>query len=458
MSITKRAVLLSAAALGAAGLAGAEGEGFDGDWRGVLSVGSITLRLRLVVAGDAATLYSLDQGNAEIPASAVVIDGDQISATFPSIGARYEGRRAGETIEGVFTQGASAPLTFTRGAAAAPAPRAALTAEGLEALRAHAGAPAMAAAARGPDGRALDLAVGVRAVGRSEAVSTEDKWHIGSITKSMTATLVALAVEAGEVRWEDEVGDVLGPEAAASAHSKATFLHLLSHRAGLQGNLPTLAIYRRENPAPMEERAAYARAALAQSPAGPMEETFLYSNNGFIVAGAMLEARLGQSWEELIRTRLFAPLGMNSAGFGAPETGSAYTQPRGHAAGAGDALRAYPPGPSDNPVVLGPAGRVHCTLGDLLKFAAAHRDRASILSDESWTRLHTPPFGGQYALGLVRRGETLWHNGSNTLWYAEMIIDPTRGIVAASAANDGRTGAVAAPVGEALIGAVAALA
>jgi hypothetical protein len=54
-------------------------------------------------------------------------------------------------------------------------------------------------------------------------------------------------------------------------------------------------------------------------------------------------------------------------------------------------------------------------------------------------------------MGFSRQGNALWHNGSNTLWYAEVMFDQSRGIVAAAAANDGRAGDLRAPVGAALV-------
>lgn len=436
----------------------AQDGGVEGEWSALLRIGSTSLRLRLDIAGDRATLYSLDQGNAAIPGAATV-SGDSVRLAFPSINARFEGVRAGDRIEGTFTQGAAAPLVFHRGGADRVAPPArpdALTAAALEAARARVNAPALAAASRRRDGRALDLAAGRRARTNPAAVTTADRWHLGSISKSMTATLIAGAVEAGLLGWEDEVGDVLGVPGAPCA--KARLTHLLSHRAGLQANLATARLftaYRRYNDRPLEERRAFALEALALPAAGPMEETFVYSNVGYVIAAAMLEARAGAPWEELIRTRLFAPLGMDSAGFGPPGSAGAFDEPMGHTLlGA-----AQPPGGqyADNVAAMGPAGRVHASLDDLLAFAAAHRDRTALLRGESWDRLHTPPYGGQYAMGLVRRGESLWHNGSNTLWYAEMIIDPGRGIVAAAASNKAGT-EIETAVGETLIGAAAAVA
>ena len=226
-----------------------------------------------------------------------------------------------------------------------------------------------------------------------------------------------------------------------------TPVHLLSHHAGLQGNipLPSLLGYPLEEDDPRQSRLAYAREALAQEPEGPPGVAPSYSNNGYVIAGAMLEVRLGAPWETLIRERLFAPLGL-AAGFGAPGTPGLLDAPVGHsvnllgAVGLGSRRTAHRPGTGriDNPAVLGPAGRVHMTLPDLLVFLAAHRDRTALLSAASWRRLHEPPFGGAHALGLIVRDDgVLWHNGSNTLWYAEALIDRTRDVVAAAAANDG---------------------
>lgn len=292
-------------------------------------------------------------------------------------------------------------------------------------------------------------------------MTVNDRWHVGSITKSITATLIARCVEAGQLSWDDTVAGVLGGVAGdmRPEYRDATFRHLLSHRAGLQANIPMAEFtrYRRDNPDPREERVAFARQALSQAPHGAKEATFLYSNNGYVVAAAMLEAKLGAPWETLVRAHVFEPLGLASAGFGAPGTPGAFDEPVGHAAGL-LGLRAFPPGEpiTDNPAVMGPAGRVHMRFEDMLRYLSAHRDGAALLSAASWQTLHTPPFGGDYAMGWVKRGDVLWHNGSNTLWYAEVMCDPAGGVAAVAAANDGRPSAAPA-VGAALLGAATAI-
>jgi hypothetical protein len=159
---------------------------------------------------------------------------------------------------------------------------------------------------------------------------------------------------------------------------------------------------------------------------------------------------------------LFDRFGMPTAGFGAPGVVGAHDQPVGHAPGLLGRLQPHPPGSelTDNVAALGPAGRVHAGLYDVLHYLRCHSERVLMLQRrESWDMLHTPPFGGDYAMGWVKRHDgALWHNGSNTLWYAEVMFDATRGVVAAAACNDGRADAMSRPVGAALLGAVASVA
>jgi CubicO group peptidase (beta-lactamase class C family) len=298
--IGRRPMLLGAtlSSLWACGARAQNASDFSGAWFGALELGSTRVRLRLVLEeGPRAVLYSMDQGNSAIPAGETRIDGDRIRLSFPAINARYEGRLSGARIEGEFTQGRTMPLIFSRGENGADAIEP-LSDARLEALRASADAPALAAAALNiATTYSVSAAQGVRELGRSERVTVDDKWHLGSITKSMTATLVAQCVEAGEATWDDTVAGVLGaviPDMRAE-YRDVTFRHLLSHRAGLLANIGMADLLRfpRESADSREDRIAYARTGLRQAPRGPKEQTFEYSNTGYVIAGAMLEAKIG---------------------------------------------------------------------------------------------------------------------------------------------------------------------
>ncbi len=288
------------------------------------------------------------------------------------------------------------------------------------------------------NGSKPEIAVdGVRISGQEASVAAQDKWHWGSISKSMTATLAARLVEKGAVAWEDTIGARLGKVAPKmlEAYRDATLQHLLCHRAGLAANIPIgrFADFGQNPGNPIEDRLRWVRLALEQQPVGPKEETYVYSNNGYVVAGAMLESATGQAWESLMQREVFEPLGIADAGFGPPQG----AQPRGHRPASG-VDRAVPAN-ADNPAALGPAGRVHMSLTDMARYLLAHsQKRKDFLRPETYDLLHSTPYGGIYALGWVKTGpDGRWHNGSNTMWYAEAAIRLTDGSVAAVAVNDG---------------------
>ena len=297
-----------------------------------------------------------------------------------------------------------------------------------------------------------DIAVGKRAINRDIPAEPGDLWHFGSITKSMTATLIARLVEQDVVSWDTTIGEVYGEVIADMdpAWQAVSFRELLTHRSGLAGNISMLKFlrYDRVTEDARADRLDYAAYMLTREPSYTPGEGFEYSNAGFIIAGAMLEGITGERWEDLITREVFAPLGLESAGFGpVGESGEVLDQPRGHKPlFFGIGRQAVPPGPNaDNPEVLGPAGRVHMSLTDLAAYGRMHipgqaPDGSEFLSAESLATLHTPP-AGNYAMGWVVSPPAgfaahLWHNGSNTINYAELYVDAPSGMVVVMAAND----------------------
>jgi CubicO group peptidase (beta-lactamase class C family) len=193
---------------------------------------------------------------------------------------------------------------------------------------------------------------------------------------------------------------------------------------------------------------------LTQPPEVKPGTEYLYSNAGYSVAGAAAERITDTDWEELMEQRLFHPLGMKTAGFGAMGEPDKIDQPWPHRAENTGALP-IPPGPmSDNPPALGPAGRVHCSIGDWAKFILAHIKGAngekSLLAPESFGILHTPAFEGDYACGWIATerpwggGRVLTHAGSNTMNYAVVWMAPERDFAALAATNHGGDAAHAA--------------
>ncbi|GHC87987.1 serine hydrolase domain-containing protein [Novosphingobium pokkalii] len=311
--------------------------------------------------------------------------------------------------------------------AAAPAfPR---TASAARRLRRQLGVPALAAGWRNA-GDGGETCAGLRMASAKEApVLAGDAWHWGSITKPVTATLIAQAVEAGELAWDEPLVTRLALPDADAWHG-VTLLHLLSHTSGFARlDLDTeMDAFPADEADPRASRVALTRMTLARAPQAAPGARFIYSNRNYVAAAAMLEAACGAPWEDLLRQRLFPASGMTGAGFGAPGTPGRLDQPVGHAWWPGEHGTPHPPGvpPTDNPAVAGPAARLHAPIAAMTAFLDAHRTRAPLLRAETWQRLHTPPFGGSYALGWVVRADgSLWHDGSNNLWTAQVLVSPS---------------------------------
>lgn len=304
-----------------------------------------------------------------------------------------------------------------------------MTAATLSLLRRAAGTPGMVAFWQRGQDRPTILADGLRAAGHPQYVGPDDRWHIGSITKSFTATLFARAVEAGVIGWDTPLGAVL-PH-APRRHRKLTAIDLLSHHAGLAKDIPLPALFAmpQHEADARASRARFAEIALEMPRTGKPRRDFHYSNAGYVLAAHMLETAVGLPFEALLRREVLVPLGLGSAGFGPPGAPQSHEQPWGHDGGV--------PVFADNPAAMAPAGGLHIAPADLMTYLAAHRDRAPLLRPESWTQLHRPRFGSMMALGwFVDPDGSLWHNGSNTRWYAEVLIDQRAGAVMGHCGND----------------------
>ena len=294
-------------------------------------------------------------------------------------------------------------------------------------------------------------ASGERRRGAGIPVTVDDRWHVGSITKSMTATLLAVLEDDRLLSAEDTVAALLPDVDVSEGWGGCTLHHLLTHTAGAPENFPSkVQSVWPETPGELvAARRRFVADVLAKEPESHRGERFAYSNVGYTIAGHIAETVAGKAYESLLRERVFAPLGLTSAGFGAPQGDAPNQEPIGHRVLLRwFRLRADPfRMRADNSPVTSPAGAVHMTIGDLARFGAAHLEGESaaspaLLPRAAWERLHTPCLD-DYARGWVRverdwaGGPVLWHNGSNTLWYALLMLLPATNTVLAFATNDG---------------------
>src|SRR5688572_1123651 len=339
-------------------------------------------------------------------------------------------------------------------------------------------------------------AAGVRKRGTAERITLDNQFHLGSCTKAMTATLVAMLVEEGKLNWTTTVGELFADTVKPMhpAWEKVTLRQVLAHRAGLRHEPDGLAQVFNELVRPHrafhflkavrngtlpQQRLEIARHALSRPPVIPPDTKYWYSNVGYVLAGAVLEQLTGRAWEELMRERLFQPLGISTGGFGAPGTVDKTEEAWGHSPVLGKALDPRSPA-AELPLCNGPAGLAHMTVTDWAKFIALHlrgdpanpHCEAALLKLDTFAEMHAvapaTTSKGWVIRGLnflatgdaapavtyragwfistaswargTRAGDTgrrLWHAGSNGRWNCGVVIAPEVDFAVLVACNRG---------------------
>ena len=259
-------------------------------------------------------------------------------------------------------------------------------------------------------------------------------WHVGSIGKSFTASVVMRLVEQGVLSLDAPIGPVLGNPADMHPDWRALNLRqLLSHTAGVRPN-PTQRV--------LWANTMTRRSAVERYWSAPLsgQGAHAYSNLGYVLVGVVIEAVTGSQWEDTIRSEIAKPLGLQSLGFGSP-TGEG--DPWGHRRILGQNLRVDPRSSrADNPAWLGPAGTIHLSLPDLLVWGQTHlaacAGRSAFLNAQSCRVMQTI-VRDDYGLGWVvrRDGALVWHNGSNSMWYAVLALVPDQDLTLAVVTNRG---------------------
>jgi CubicO group peptidase (beta-lactamase class C family) len=294
------------------------------------------------------------------------------------------------------------------------------------------GVPAIAVAVIRSDG--IDTAVvGHRRLHADDPAQEGDRFHLGSNTKAMTATLAAIQVERGHIAWDTRARDVL---AVPRAHPGVTLTTLLTHAAGVRPLEEDEEIAALDLPAgsPTERRRETARILLEDEPAFEPGSAHRYSNGGYAIAASMLERVVDTPWETLVTAEIFEPLEMD-AGLGWP------AQVWGHTDDDGELKPSDPDGPYRLGPETAPAGDVSATIHSYAKFVQMHlrglRGASALVSPETFRHLHTPDEGYAYGWGVQQfEGATASvHSGSADTFYAVVVLQAERDLAVATVTN-----------------------
>lgn len=262
-------------------------------------------------------------------------------------------------------------------------------------------------------------------------ITAHTPFYIGSVTKTLTAALVAQLAADGRIDLDAPIETYL-PDftmRAPFAPRSITIRDLLTHRSGFSQWSGHDGRAQREG--------TFAHLAPSRAPGVRTE----YSSLNFIVLGRVVEAVTGSSFPEHIAASLFQPLGMHDAFAGASDSARAGAVAHGHQSWFGIQIgRAEP----DPPLHLIPAGFVAASAIDLARYGGTLIGRGEFanerLLDSSAVAAMIGPLdtaGRALAWGRSREGGTLMleHAGNARTMSARVRLLPERGYAIAVAAN-----------------------
>ena len=227
---------------------------------------------------------------------------------------------------------------------------------------------------------------GVRELGKPDRVDGNTVFNIASLAKSFTTTAAAMLVDEGKLSWDAPVRRYL-PQLEFSDRyltERVTMRDLLSHRTGLHGSNMMWVMTDISRP-------EIIRRARFLQPDAPFRTDEIYSNVGFTIAGEALAAAAGTSYEDLIRQRIFAPLGMRSTTISMADLARQTNKVTPHAILEG-VQRPFPWHDID---IIAPAGGINSSASDMatwLRFQLGDGAFAGkrLVSAAQMSEMHSP--------------------------------------------------------------------
>lgn len=293
----------------------------------------------------------------------------------------------------------------------------------------------------------LDKGYGMANLAWQVPNTPEAKFRLGSLTKQFTATLILLLQQDGKLNVNDPVSKYL-PDAPA-AWAKITLANLLSHTSGIPSftgfkEFPTWSM----NPhTPAEEIALFRDKPLDFEPGSKFD----YSNSNFIVLGAVIEKVSGKKYGDLLRERIFDPLGMKDTGLDSDDL----LLPK--------RAEGYRPGPhgieiarSESMSIPWSAGAIYSTTGDLLKWEHGLFG-GKVLNTDS-LKLMTTPGKGDYGFGVFIQTQdgvrVVSHGGGIEGFNTHLAYAPEKqiAVIVLSNVNGGAPGSMGGQLMDAVLG------
>jgi CubicO group peptidase (beta-lactamase class C family) len=242
------------------------------------------------------------------------------------------------------------------------------------------------------EGREFMKGFGVTSIRHPLPVDEKTLFQIGSTTKTFTATAVMRLVESGKLALDDPIRTYLpdftmrDPEVT----SRLTMRHLLSHTGGWDGD------FFPDTGNGDDALARYVKLMADLPQLTPLGTILSYNNAAFSLAGRVIEAVTGKTYEAALKDLVLAPLGLKHSFLFPPDV-MTYSFAVGHTTIADETIVLRP---WQLTRASGPAGRISASMIDQLRYARFHlddgnaEDGARVLTAESIATMQTPGSAG----------------------------------------------------------------
>jgi D-alanyl-D-alanine carboxypeptidase len=262
-------------------------------------------------------------------------------------------------------------------------------------------------------------------------VTLDTQFRLGSMNKMFTAVSVLQLVEAGKLSLDGAVGDYLKDYPNREVAVKVKLRHLLTHSGGT-GDIfgPEFESQRLQ----LKEHADYVKLFGARAPQFEPGTQDRYSNYGYVLLGALIEAASSTSYYDYVRTHIYEPAGMSATG-SLPESTALPARSAGYMRVQGE----WRPNIGTLPYRGMAAGGGYSTARDLLAFATALTS-GKLLSKEKLAQATQPQDNGKsygYGFGVAGEGDLLefGHGGGAPGMNASLRIYPHLGYVLIGLSN-----------------------
>ena len=299
---------------------------------------------------------------------------------------------------------------------------------------------------------------GVRELGKEGAVNPDTLFGIASNSKAFTAAALAMLVDEGKIHWDDRVIDYLPDFRLYDPYvtREFTIRDLLTHRSGLGLGAGDLLFF----PNTDFERKDVLHALHYLKPATSFRSTFAYDNTLYIVAGQIIPAVTGQSWEDFVTSRILEPLHMAPCVATPARLTDRSNVASPHAPLEGKVTAIRP----DDTRMAAAAGGIQCNITGLAKWQLTQlghgqaKDGPRIFSDtqgaEMWrpqtiiyppakraelTRTHFGAYGLGWALEDFNGYKRISHSGGleGMVTYQSLIPELDLGVIVLTNAQEG---------------------